>query len=56
MSFDVYLKKDVSNEIANKLNEIPDKITVSSLTIVNGLLQKGNYYIPIGNILFIKEV
>jgi len=56
MSFIIYLKDDIGNEISAILDEPIKEITVSTLSINDGLLKKGNYYIPLEHILFIKEV
>lgn len=56
MSFVIYLKKEIQNEISTYISEVSKIITVSNLNISDGLLKKGNYYIPIEHILFIKEV
>lgn len=56
MPFEIYFKKDEGNQISTILNESIKITTVATLTITNGLLKKGNYYIPIEHILFIKEV
>jgi len=54
--FKVYLKKNEGNEISNVLDLSIKSFTVPILEISNGLLKKGNYYVPIQHILFINEV
>lgn len=56
MAFEIYLKKEIGNQIGELFTELPKKITVTTLTISDGLLKKGNYQIPIEHILVIKEV
>lgn len=56
MVFEVYLKKDVGNDISNILNMGIKKFTVPSISVVDGFLEKGSYKIPISHVLFIKEV
>jgi len=55
MSFIIYLKEDIGNQISAILDEPIKEITVTTLNISDGLLKKGNYYIPLEHILFIKE-
>ena len=55
MAFEIYLKKQEGNEI-NAFLDIGKKVTVQNYTITNGLLEVGNYKLPIDNILFIKEI
>jgi len=56
MVFQIILKKEIQNEIATYLGEIPKTITIPALDINNGLLTKGSYKIPIDHILIIKEL
>lgn len=58
MTFEIVLKQNIAGEIGNTLDEdeLPISITVNNLDINAGLLKKGNYYIPVEHILFIKEV
>jgi len=56
MVFEIYLKDEIGNQIAQHLDELPKVVTVASLTINDGLLKKGNYYIPVEHILFIEEI
>lgn len=56
MTYTVYLKKQEGNEISTILGQGVKKFDVATLTISSGLLKKGDYYIPIEHILFIKEV
>lgn len=56
MPYEIHLKEDYGNRISDILKIPIKKISVPTLTISNGLLQKNNYYIPLDNILFIKEV
>lgn len=56
MSFEIYLKKEIGNEIGYILGEGFKTVTVSTLDISDGLLKKGSYYVPVEHILFIKEV
>jgi len=55
MAFTVYLKKDLGQQINNILGTNVKVTTVATLNISDGLLKKGNYYIPVENILFIEE-
>jgi len=55
MSFTVYLKKDEGNQINHILGTNVKVTTVATLNISDGLLKKGNYYIPVDHILFIEE-
>jgi len=50
--FKVTIKENIGNEIDRDVKTF----NVSTLEINNGLLKKGNYYIPIEHILFIEEV
>jgi len=56
MSFKIYIKKEIQNEISLYIDQISKVITVNSLNIQNGLLIKGSYQIPINDILFIEEI
>jgi len=56
MAFEIYLRKELQNEIANYIDTISKKITVNTLSIQEGMLIKNPYRIPIEHILFIKEV
>ena len=56
MAFKVYLKKSEGNQISHILGVGVKSFTVDSIQLGSGLLQHGAYYIPIVNILFIKEV
>jgi hypothetical protein len=54
--FKITLKHDIGNEISNITGQGIKTFNVATLDINNGLLKKGNYYIPIQHILFIEEV
>lgn len=59
MAYDIYIKDEIKNEIAQILgvgSTIPQKITTGALNVNNGILKIGNYHIPREHILFIKEV
>ena len=56
MSYVVYLKTYEANEISIHRGLSVSKFTVQTLEISNGLLKKGDYYIPVEHILFIEEV
>lgn len=56
MSFEVYLIGSFWNDIQKIIDMEKQPITVSTLVINDGLLKKGDYYVPIDKILFIKEV
>lgn len=57
MPFEIYIKKEIANEISQIVEEVNrDKIVVATLDITYGLLTKGNYKIPLNHILFIKEI
>jgi len=56
MAFRIYLKKEEGNDIV-KAGIIESKIVeVSTLDYVAGSLKIGSYYLPLNNILFVKEV
>lgn len=55
MAYVIYLKKDEGNQISEILEMGIKQFTVPTLSIIDGLLKKGNYYIPVQHILFIKE-
>ncbi len=55
MAFEIYLKKEMGNEISYYVN-VGKMFTVATLDINYGLLKKGSYQIPLSHILFIKEV
>lgn len=56
MPYVVYLKKQEGNKINLILSTNVKQFNVTNLEISNGLLKKGNYYIPVEHILFIQEV
>jgi hypothetical protein len=56
MSFIIYVKKEIGNNISRYLNIPIKQFTTETLDISNGLLTKGAYKIPIEHILFIEEV
>jgi len=56
MAFEIHFKNDIANQINIIKNIDAKNITVSTLNITDGLLKKGNYYIPVENILFIEEI
>ena len=56
MVYVVHLKKEAGNEINNIIGTGIKKFTVNDLTITNNCIQKGNYLLPITNVLFIEEV
>ena len=56
MPFDVYLKKDIGNQISFIIGNSVKKFSVSNIEISSGLLKKGSYQIPVEHILFIEEV
>ena len=56
MVFEIYVKDEIGNQISSIEGELPKIVTVTALEIADGLLKKGNYYIPVEHILFIKEV
>ena len=56
MSYKIYLKDDIANEINNKIGSNVKEFTVTDLVITNGLIHKGSYSIPIQSILFIEEI
>lgn len=56
MSFTIYLKKTEGNEISGILGMGIKQFSVTTLNITDGLLKKGNYYLPVCHILFIEEV
>lgn len=55
MSFEIYLRDDIGNQISGFV-DVGKKFTVTTLDLNEGLLKKGSYRIPIEHILFIKEV
>lgn len=56
MAFEIYIKKEIQNEIAIYIDDVNKKITLQNLNISDGLLTAGSYKIPVEHILFIKEV
>ena len=56
MPYVVYLKENEGQQINNILELNLKSFNVSTLDISNNLLKKGNYYIPVEHILFIKEI
>lgn len=61
MVFEVHLKKECGNEINSHLSEHGDimvgkHFNVTALNITDGLLKKGNYYLPLSCIIYINEV
>jgi len=56
MVYQITIRKDLQNELFHYVDKIPKQITVSTLNITDGLLKKGDYYIPVEHILFIEEV
>jgi hypothetical protein len=56
MPYEIQLKIDIASELELMFGLEVSSFTVQDLTINNGLLKKGNYYIPVEHILFIKEV
>lgn len=55
MSYVVYIKDNIGNMIGAIDPDLPKQVTLPVLNINDGLLYAGNYKIPIGHILFIKE-
>jgi len=56
MVFEIYLKKEVGNNISHIIGIGIKSSNVDTLDISGGFLTKGDYRIPIQHILFIKEV
>lgn len=56
MAYVVYIKDNVGNMIGEIDADLPKHFTVQTLQIANGLIKKGNYYLPVEHILFIHEV
>lgn len=56
MSFEIYLKKEIQNEISQYVHDINKCVKVPNCTITNGYVKISNYWVPLSNILFIKEV
>jgi len=50
MPYEIY----PNQELCNILNK--SIVTVETLTVQNGYITVGNYYVPLSNILYIKEV
>jgi hypothetical protein len=50
MSFEIYLRQQIANEVGRKV------VTVESLTVENGYIQVNNYFVPLVNILFVKQI
>lgn len=51
MAYDIHLTQEAANVIG-----LGNVVTVSALTVSNGLLSVGLYHVPLNNILLIKEV
>lgn len=62
MSYDIYFKKEIANQIGLilkdvfELDQILKKINVPSITVNQGLIEIGTYSIPVTHIIFIQEV
>jgi len=56
MPFEIYLKTEIAFQINHYENIDGHTVTVNTLDITDGLFKKGDYYIPIDHILFIKEI
>ena len=50
MSFEIHLRQEIANEVGHKV------VTVENLSVENGYIVVGSYYVPLTNILFVKEV
>lgn len=56
MSFKIYIRDGIGNEIHNVDPYLPKVLDVANLNITDGMLIKGNYRIPVEHILFIQEI
>jgi len=50
MAFEIYPIQDICNMIGKRM------VTVDTLTIQNGYIEVGNYYVPLSNILFVRKI
>ncbi len=56
MSFKIYIRDEIGNEIHKVDAALPKVFNSANLNITDGMLVKGNYRIPVEHILFIQEV
>jgi len=56
MSYVVYIKDNIGNELHTIDEDLPKHFHLQQLQINDGFLVKGAYRIPINHILFIHEV
>ena len=56
MSFEIYLKRGEGNQIGKILGASVRQLNAQTLTVSDGFLKVGAYYVPFNNILFVKEV
>lgn len=56
MSFKIYIRDSIGNEIQMIAPGLPKIFNVAMLNITDGMLVKGNYRIPVEHILFIQEI
>jgi hypothetical protein len=54
-TYEIQLRVEIASELETLFGLDVSNFTVSNLP-VDGLLKKGDYYIPVEHILFIKEV
>jgi len=50
MSFEIYPDQEICNVIGKSI------VTVDTISVQDGYITVGNYYVPLGHILFIKEI
>ncbi len=57
MSFEIYLKREVLNDINLKYQNVNNPIIVDSINLnVSGFIGINSFFIPISDILFIKNL
>lgn len=56
MTYKVYLKEGIGNDISDIIGSGIKEFTVNDLVITNSCIQKGAYLLPITNVLFIEEI
>jgi len=52
MSYEIWLPANIYSHI----NGVEEKNIVESFEVVNNCIHVGNYYIPLSNVLFIKNL
>jgi hypothetical protein len=55
MTYNIYLKKEIQNEICYYLSNINKKILDVTIDFNKQIATKGSYSIPLSNVLLIEE-